>query len=106
MRRSNFALRVPPTLLAEARKAAEDRKSTRLNSSHGYISYAVFCLKKKKSKHRLNSSPEQRTENHDPAVWHESISSSRTQVCADSGSCYCSLVALVHPIFCLLVACC
>src|SRR2546422_5546143 len=28
--------------------AAADRKSTRLNSSHGYISYAVFCLKKKK----------------------------------------------------------
>src|SRR5687768_18277248 len=27
---------------------AKDRKSTRLNSSHGYISYAVFCLKKKK----------------------------------------------------------
>src|SRR2546422_1569590 len=32
-----------PVLLA-------DRKSTRLNSSHGYISYAVFCLKKKKKK--------------------------------------------------------
>src|SRR2546422_5450587 len=30
-----------------------DRKSTRLNSSHGYISYAVFCLKKKK-KHNKN----------------------------------------------------
>src|SRR2546422_1494221 len=29
-----------------------DRKSTRLNSSHGYISYAVFCLKKKK-KHMI-----------------------------------------------------
>src|SRR2546429_4441426 len=28
--------------------ATADRKSTRLNSSHGYISYAVFCLKKKK----------------------------------------------------------
>src|SRR3989449_10289443 len=28
--------------------SARDRKSTRLNSSHGYISYAVFCLKKKK----------------------------------------------------------
>src|SRR2546422_6994366 len=28
--------------------AKRDRKSTRLNSSHGYISYAVFCLKKKK----------------------------------------------------------
>src|SRR5687768_9961787 len=30
-----------------ARQQAGDRKSTRLNSSHGYISYAVFCLKKK-----------------------------------------------------------
>src|SRR2546422_2902952 len=30
--------------------ALGDRKSTRLNSSHGYISYAVFCLKKKKQK--------------------------------------------------------
>src|SRR2546422_4256119 len=29
----------------------QDRKSTRLNSSHGYISYAVFCLKKKKKTH-------------------------------------------------------
>src|SRR2546422_5818377 len=29
-----------------------DRKSTRLNSSHGYISYAVFCLKKKKKKYK------------------------------------------------------
>src|SRR5690606_42060578 len=31
--------------------AASDRKSTRLNSSHVKISYAVFCLKKKKNKH-------------------------------------------------------
>src|SRR3989449_2711518 len=30
-----------------------DRKSTRLNSSHGYISYAVFCLKKKKRKNPI-----------------------------------------------------
>src|SRR5687768_18397983 len=29
-----------------------DRKSTRLNSSHGYISYAVFCLKKKKKRQK------------------------------------------------------
>src|SRR2546422_2733920 len=29
-------------------RVEQDRKSTRLNSSHGYISYAVFCLKKKK----------------------------------------------------------
>src|SRR2546429_5013828 len=32
---------------------SEDRKSTRLNSSHGYISYAVFCLKKKKQKEQI-----------------------------------------------------
>src|SRR5256885_16798124 len=32
-----------------------DRKSTRLNSSHLVISYAVFCLKKKKIKHRYSS---------------------------------------------------
>src|SRR2546430_5656334 len=33
--------------------AREDRKSTRLNSSHSQISYAVFCLKKKKTNERL-----------------------------------------------------
>src|SRR2546422_5568262 len=33
---------------ARPSRDGEDRKSTRLNSSHGYISYAVFCLKKKK----------------------------------------------------------
>src|SRR2546429_5209622 len=32
---------------AAERAGQEDRKSTRLNSSHGYISYAVFCLKQK-----------------------------------------------------------
>src|SRR2546422_1893980 len=35
-------------VVKEGRKGG-DRKSTRLNSSHGYISYAVFCLKKKKA---------------------------------------------------------
>src|SRR5256884_5211208 len=35
-------------ILLIASDPVEDRKSTRLNSSHGYISYAVFCLKKKK----------------------------------------------------------
>src|SRR5687768_17763816 len=33
-----------------------DRKSTRLNSSHGYISYAVFCLKKKKKNRTIETS--------------------------------------------------
>src|SRR5256884_2989952 len=37
-------------ILCGAWSGQEDRKSTRLNSSHGYISYAVFCLKKKKRK--------------------------------------------------------
>src|SRR4030043_867393 len=32
--------------IGHTRRARPDRKSTRLNSSHGYISYAVFCLKK------------------------------------------------------------
>src|SRR2546422_2890221 len=47
-RRDHRAARVPD-LDAPAREI-RDRKSTRLNSSHGYISYAVFCLKKKKEK--------------------------------------------------------
>src|SRR2546427_4352388 len=34
-----------------------DRKSTRLNSSHSQISYAVFCLKKKKKEHNTVSQP-------------------------------------------------
>src|SRR2546428_5511035 len=41
-------LRVARGALTGARQGAADRKSTRLNSSHDQISYAVFCLKKKK----------------------------------------------------------
>src|SRR2546422_7630735 len=39
-----------------AEEEAIDRKSTRLNSSHGYISYAVFCLKKKKDNRQNGTS--------------------------------------------------
>src|SRR5205809_2794933 len=41
--------RFPVAVLRDGRRRPHqrDRKSTRLNSSHGYISYAVFCLKKK-----------------------------------------------------------
>src|SRR5256884_148719 len=38
-----------------ALRGNQDRKSTRLNSSHGYISYAVFCLKKKKTPWRMRA---------------------------------------------------
>src|SRR6266853_3749108 len=41
--------------LPRAAQRRRDRKSTRLNSSHSQISYAVFCLKKKKKKILLNS---------------------------------------------------
>src|SRR5690606_41668516 len=41
-----------PSVIAAASNAARDRKSTRLNSSHVKISYAVFCLKKKKQKQK------------------------------------------------------
>src|SRR2546429_6043039 len=39
-----------PLASVESPVSQTDRKSTRLNSSHGYISYAVFCLKKKQYK--------------------------------------------------------
>src|SRR2546422_7510984 len=48
----------PPDFSGQVRRfkprivRGRDRKSTRLNSSHGYISYAVFCLKKKKNNNK------------------------------------------------------
>src|SRR2546422_7327225 len=54
-----------PTLftIQQLAEALGDRKSTRLNSSHGYISYAVFCLKKKK-KQLSKTSQTLHTNNH------------------------------------------
>src|SRR5438309_9514261 len=43
-------------LIAGDRESGPDRKSTRLNSSHSSISYAVFCLKKKKTKKKKQTS--------------------------------------------------
>ena len=48
-----FAAGAAPILI-DHRDADVDRKSTRLNSSHSQISYAVFCLKKKKKKKKIN----------------------------------------------------
>src|SRR3989337_4013617 len=59
-------LLVPPDRAGSRRgDAGRDRKSTRLNSSHGSISYAVFCLKKKKiDTHRTGRLPLPRTSVH------------------------------------------
>src|SRR2546422_2022087 len=51
--------REPARARPVVRRDEQDRKSTRLNSSHGYISYAVFCLKKKK-KNKKTTSTERR----------------------------------------------
>src|SRR5687768_17860136 len=48
--RRGVALRDHDVRSMQADRVFQDRKSTRLNSSHGYISYAVFCLKKKKDR--------------------------------------------------------
>src|SRR2546422_3565675 len=45
-----------PRSTAASYTSSTDRKSTRLNSSHGYISYAVFCLKKKKKTREIHTS--------------------------------------------------
>src|SRR2546422_7985492 len=47
---ARHALTTDGEAASERVPCGRDRKSTRLNSSHGYISYAVFCLKKKKQK--------------------------------------------------------
>src|SRR5438552_11265677 len=49
-----------PALRREEVAAGEDRKSTRLNSSHQIISYAVFCLKKKKKTNKIKQSETQK----------------------------------------------
>src|SRR5438034_6822761 len=46
-----------------------DRKSTRLNSSHTVISYAVFCLKKKKNKKNTKKHQKNKYQKHDNHIW-------------------------------------
>src|SRR5947208_12767928 len=61
------------TTSAAPGSSSEDRKSTRLNSSHQIISYAVFCLKKKKNK-KLDS---QRSTSNQSKTVHTEISSTQ-----------------------------
>src|SRR2546422_6156983 len=63
-RRSGGLIKNPSPIVSERSfgimpSSTSDRKSTRLNSSHGYISYAVFCLKKKKKAKHLGQRPSQ-----------------------------------------------
>src|SRR5436190_16885366 len=54
-----------------ARHRGLDRKSTRLNSSHTVISYAVFCLKKKKTKHNTRQMLDHTTYSPDGTSLHQ-----------------------------------
>src|SRR5687768_9612168 len=63
----------------------QDRKSTRLNSSHGYISYAVFCLKKKKKKNT-------------PRTRHILHAKMRAARCVASTAAPCSQLASTSPL--------
>src|SRR2546426_1673511 len=63
-RRQERRLRQRPRRQQLSRRRDRDRKSTRLNSSHLVISYAVFCLKKKKNKREAH------LDTTSPRLWH------------------------------------
>src|SRR2546430_9382863 len=67
--RLRLGLRGALARLGEGDRGGQDRKSTRLNSSHSQISYAVFCLKKKKKQknntHTWNSTTTMSGQSHD-----------------------------------------
>src|SRR5438874_8745514 len=65
MRDPSASLFFHPRAAGWEKREAEDRKSTRLNSSHVEISYAVFCLKKKKKKDGSTSAPLETDRRHD-----------------------------------------
>src|SRR2546426_8399070 len=62
----------PPELHEAALRMGVDRKSTRLNSSHLVISYAVFCLKKKKNK-MLTDQQKKYTDRCDSITYHPNM---------------------------------
>src|SRR5438132_7104933 len=64
--RRALQLRLARALVSPRRRS--DRKSTRLNSSHTVISYAVFCLKKKKTTQALGEQPESKA---NLALWRQ-----------------------------------
>src|SRR3712207_8604509 len=57
LRRGHGAIRQVGSATGDVADRVRDRKSTRLNSSHANISYAVFCLKKKKTNRIIPNSP-------------------------------------------------
>src|SRR6266550_2475604 len=59
----SVGVKIPVVMPPISSTGVMDRKSTRLNSSHGYISYAVFCLKKKKNKKKNLPTKQKKTKN-------------------------------------------
>src|SRR2546429_765295 len=76
------------------RTVKEDRKSTRLNSSHGYISYAVFCLKKKNTHSRILYEPKRPATS---TLLPRHLACARIIHCARPGRCP-SNIAIRHPV--------
>src|SRR5690349_22842143 len=69
MRKLRSSQRLDEAAPTDAVPGSEDRKSTRLNSSHVEISYAVFCLKKKK-KNQHEKKPYKKTQRHNMNLKH------------------------------------
>src|SRR2546429_6189660 len=77
-----------------------DRKSTRLNSSHGYISYAVFCLKKKTFRTSLSYSFSAPILSRSACSWSQSATSSRRQPSSLPSRVTASLLRFSHHSLC------
>src|SRR5256885_3054257 len=77
-------------------KTSADRKSTRLNSSHLVISYAVFCLKKTKTSNNLVYPAISRRETaaHDPIPWRVQVAFTQHPITSSVSTCFSTLAWL------------
>src|SRR5476651_806015 len=96
----------PAPVLAEGRAgddgdALGDRKSTRLNSSHANISYAVFCLKKKKPG-RLHPARQRRQDRHHRVHTHHLCKAEQCRLRHIAARCRCRLQGLAYVFFLMI----